>query len=391
LVIKNEIPSIELSLFELLASRVEGNSANLIGRCRQSLQKDLFSNRTDLRPKAILNIAGRSPETLIRYFRDTTDAAYAFGEELNNVGLSSQSVFGVCRAYWEFTRDILVADSEITGLILEFLGEVVRGYFERSEKNILKQQESFRLAFQIAINRTTTEKEEAMLLAQKATESSYRNIIMAQEEERRRISRELHDEAGQALIGIRMSLSNLLTELNSDPVDRSQQLENAIQMTDTALTEIRNLAYSLRPPVLDLLGLHLTLKQLCLDYARQSGLIIKYSGTELPRLKDELAISVYRIVQEAFTNIYKHAYAKRVWVKLGSDQNQISLTIKDDGQGFNPETTPFGIGLMSMQERMRLVNGVMEIKSAEGKPTQLIFQVPVVLKSGEMSSKQPGT
>jgi len=209
---------------------------------------------------------------------------------------------------------------------------------------------------------------------------SYRNIITAQEEERRRISRELHDEAGQAMVGIRMSLESLNTNVSGNP-EFINGIEKAMFWTDSAMQKIRSLAYSLRPPVLDLLGINLAIKQLCIDFSEQTGLIISYSGAETPLLSDELAISIYRIVQEALTNIVKHAMAKHAWVTLSYTRVIIKLSILDDGQGFDPKTIQAGMGLEGMQERSHLLGGKMQIESSRGRPALLKFSFPITLKT----------
>jgi two-component system NarL family sensor kinase len=265
-------------------------------------------------------------------------------------------------------------------LIALYANLVIEGFMAERENMIRREQENIRTAFEIALKRSNDEIQEIQNQVQIATELNYRRVIMAQEDERRRISRELHDEAGQALIGIRLSLENLSHDLPDFSNEKQERIQKAIYWTEHALQEIRTLAYSLRPPMLDLLGIHLTIKQLCIDFASQTGLVIRYAGEEFPRLNDELAISLYRFVQEALANVAKHARAKHVWVKLKQGKLGIELSILDDGEGFDPHSTPTGIGLNGMEERIHLLKGNMEIKSAPEKSTLLVFYLPLILK-----------
>ena len=371
-------PGYTQSNFNLLAEHTEAYRAELIKCYEQSLRKNLFINRTELRLPDIKRVAAQEADALISFLRNSFESASQHGVELCQIGLSAQTVFDLMRAQWLFmaTLENFHVAQDITSI---YRMKVLEGFATEHDKLILKEQENIRTAFQIALNRVNVEIQEAQAVAQKTIEMSYRNIITAQEEERRRISRELHDEAGQAMVGIRMSLENLNTNLSEDP-ELINGIEKAMFWTDSAMQKIRSLAYSLRPPVLDLLGINLALKQLCIDFSEQTGLIISYSGTETPLLSDELAISIYRIAQEALTNIAKHAKAKHAWVTLGCTRVIIKLSILDDGQGFDPETIQAGMGLEGMQERSHLLGGKMQIESSQGRPALLKFSFPITLK-----------
>jgi signal transduction histidine kinase len=297
--------------------------------------------------------------------------------ELSQAGLNSQTVFEFIQVEQEF----LITTLEDNGSALKFTSpyplKMVAGFMEEREKVIRREQENIRSAFQIALEHANTATRAAQVIAQEATELSYRKIIIAQEEERRRISRELHDDAGQTMVGLRMNLENIKTSLSSNP-ELEKEMEKALFWTDNAIRKIRSLAYRLRPPMLDLLGINLAIKQLCFDFSEQTDLVIHYNGIETPALNDELSISIYRIVQEALTNIIKHASANQAWIRLKYARELIELTIKDNGLGFDLETTRTGIGLNGMQERCQLLSGNMQIKSAKGKPTLLKFSFPVL-------------
>lgn len=380
----------EYSLIDvtLLAERVEANKAELVRRYEQVLRENLFTNHIQLRPRDMERIAELEAEALISFLRNSYISAREHGMELCQAGLGSRSVFEMLQAQRLFFMANLHEDGGAQNITSLYRMRILEGFMAAREKVILSEQENIRTAFQIALNRINAEVQEAQAAAQKATELSYRKIILAQEEERRRISFELHDEAGQALVGIHMSLENLNSNL---PVksEVKEGLEKAIFWTDTAIQKIRAVAYRLRPPVLDLLGLDPAIKQLCIDFSEQTGLIIHYSGTETPILSNELAISIYRIVQEALTNIIKHANAKHAWVKLKTGRGMLTLSIQDDGRGFDPETIQTGIGLDGMRERSHLLNGKMQIESEQGKLTLMKFTFPMIARTQAL--EQPDT
>jgi signal transduction histidine kinase len=210
-----------------------------------------------------------------------------------------------------------------------------------------------------------------------------RQVISAQEEERKRLAQELHDEAGQALTALKFSLSLLQNDLPEEPAGtpsvRSyrQQVQAAIDLTEETMKQLRLLSHGLRPPALSHFGLNLTLKEFCQDFSARIQVPIAYTGEELPAVPDAVSISFYRFLQEALTNIAKHAEASEVQVTLSYDGKAISLEVIDDGKGFDPATKlssnrPEGIGLLGMQERFRILNGDCQIESAPGKGTRLL-------------------
>jgi signal transduction histidine kinase len=207
-------------------------------------------------------------------------------------------------------------------------------------------------------------------------------VVSAQEEERRRISRELHDEAGQALTALKISLSMMQSRLPASPPSIRQEMTAAVNLTDQTMEHIRLLAQNLRPPALETLGLNSTLDGLCRDFARRTKLPIVYEGVEMPRLPDAITISFYRFVQEALTNVVKHANASQVQVALRRDDNTITVSVSDDGQGFNVDerlSTPAhleGLGLVGILERLALLGGRLDIESDTGRGTRLVAHIP---------------
>lgn len=206
-------------------------------------------------------------------------------------------------------------------------------------------------------------------------------LVSAQEEERRRLSRELHDEAGQALAALRIGLGLIRGDLPAEAESLRQRLNEALALADATTDQIRRLAQALRPPALDTLGLDATLEGFCRVFAGQTGLTIEYAGKVLPGLPDPISIHLYRWLQEALTNVSRHAHARWVRAALGHDGETITLTVEDDGVGFDPTafsaSSPHaGIGLTGMRERLELLHGRLEIASRPGRGTRLTAMVP---------------
>lgn len=208
-----------------------------------------------------------------------------------------------------------------------------------------------------------------------------RQVLSAQEEERRGISRELHDEMGQLMTALKVSLELIQDDLPLEPSILHRRLLEAGTLVNEAMERIHTLAQGLRPPALDAIGLNATLEGLCREFARRSHLVIDYSGSELPPLPDAANITLYRTVQEALTNVAKHAQASRVDVSLTLGAGQITLLVEDDGLGFDPQATAGiqrsqGFGLMGMKERLELLDGRLQIESSPGRGTRLIARIP---------------
>ena len=207
-------------------------------------------------------------------------------------------------------------------------------------------------------------------------------VIDAQEEERHRVSRELHDEAGQALTALKISLDLIRSDLSLESGPIYQRILGAVDLTDTTMEKVRLLARGLRPPELDAVGLNPTLEGFCREFAQRTQLSIDYRGVEMPTLPDTFSISFYRFLQEALANVAKHAMATRVRVELSHNADAVSLMVEDDGRGFIPGRHATGggqsngIGLLGMEERFELLGGRLEVESRPGQGTRLVAQVP---------------
>lgn len=207
-------------------------------------------------------------------------------------------------------------------------------------------------------------------------------LVQAIEAERGRIARELHDEAGQLLYSLRLRLDALAHTLPTHPHFAClAQIETMRELVEKARCKIRNLSHELRPAPLEELGLILALRWLVSDFGNEAGLLVAFETDEMAtRLPPPIEAACYRIVQEAFTNIVRHAQAQQVRVHLKAEGNYMYLYVEDDGCGFDPrQMRAKGIGLLGIQERALSLNGQVVICSAPGQGTRLEVQFPLHL------------
>ena len=208
-------------------------------------------------------------------------------------------------------------------------------------------------------------------------------VVSAHEEEAQRLSHELHDEAGQALISLKMMLELILMDLPVEAESLRGRLSETVTLADTTMERLRALARDLRPPALDAAGLNPTLEELCHDFAGWTGIEIDYTGVDLDGLSDSAKISLYRFLQEALTNVAKHAQAQQVVVQLAGRDQLVTLSVHDNGRGFDKQaalgTSEYtkGIGLVGMQERLELLGGWLEIESQPGAGACLTAHMPL--------------
>jgi PAS domain S-box-containing protein len=221
-------------------------------------------------------------------------------------------------------------------------------------------------------------------VAQDTLQMFSRQLIEAQEDERRRIARELHDQIGQVLTAIKMNLHAVQQDCNT--TEAGSHIKDNIEAVDQALRLVRDLSIDLRPPLLDDLGLVTALRWYVDRYAKRTGLSVKVIielADENERFSRELETACFRIVQEALTNIVRHAQASQIVVQLAKDEASLFLSVKDDGVGFNFKSlrkrTPrvATLGLISMQERAHAAGGAIEINSAPSQGTEVSFRLPL--------------
>lgn len=192
------------------------------------------------------------------------------------------------------------------------------------------------------------------------------HLLENQETTARRFSHELHDELGQSLTAVK---ANLMA-LDPMPAPASARLEDCRRLVEEAIQNVRELSHLLRPTILDDFGLDAGIRWLAERFMERSGIAVDYRSKFHDRLTDESETHLFRIVQEALTNVARHSGAKHVSIQLERNGNRIHLTIQDDGHGFEAERNG-GLGLVGMRARARAVGGELEIESGNGVGIEL--------------------
>jgi two-component system, NarL family, sensor histidine kinase DevS len=217
----------------------------------------------------------------------------------------------------------------------------------------------------------------AVDLSERVSRDAMRRVVEAQELERRRLARELHDETGQALTSILLGLKPLEQSVGTD--EGRGAVASVRELVVSTLQDVRALAVELRPAALDDFGLVPAVERLTTTFGEQSGLRVDLEA-QLgdARLPSEVETALYRVVQEALTNIVKHAGAGHVSILLARKDGAVVAVIEDDGSGFDPAgTREDALGLAGMRERIGLLGGRLQIESTSGDGTTLVAEVPV--------------
>ena len=261
---------------------------------------------------------------------------------------------------------VVVPLTSAEGVIGLFSVQMVRSERSWSEEDLRRLQ----LVGEIIGNALLRQRSEATLRGLSA------RLIQAQEDERTRIARELHDDVGQRLALLSLDLH----KMGSSPGDSDQvYLRSAelVRRVNELSGDVQSVAYNLHPAQLEHLGLGPAVEGLCKGLIARHDLRIKLDLHELPELSDAVALCLYRITQEALQNVVKHSGADAARVELWEDEDAIILRISDTGSGFEPGSPQGGgFGLVSMRERLRLVDSQLTIESSPGTGTRLEIRVP---------------
>jgi PAS domain S-box-containing protein len=210
-----------------------------------------------------------------------------------------------------------------------------------------------------------------------------RQLFHIQEEERRHLARELHDEIGQTLTAAMINLKIIAPDVSAKVTGR---LDDSIQLLDRLLRQVRQLSLDLRPPLLDELGLVPTLRWLVDQQAQRAGWRVTFTANvDGPEIEPDVQTACFRVAQEAITNIIRHSGAKNVAVDVRCTVERLTLSVRDDGAGFDPaliqQRAPqrSTLGLVSMKERALLVRGGVEVRSAPSQGTEIRAWFPLAL------------
>jgi len=219
----------------------------------------------------------------------------------------------------------------------------------------------------------------AVDLSERVARDTVRRVIAAQELERRRLARELHDETGQALTSILLGLKSIRASRDDEEAERAEA--ELRELVVQALQDVRSLAVELRPAALDDFGLVPALERLAGTFSERTGIRATVAATlGDTRLPPETETVVYRLVQEALTNVVKHAAAGEVSIVLTRRDGGVSAVVEDDGQGFEESAVrDEALGLVGMRERLALLGGTLAIESSSGEGTAVIAYLPLAV------------
>jgi signal transduction histidine kinase len=199
--------------------------------------------------------------------------------------------------------------------------------------------------------------------------------VEAQELERKRLARELHDETGQVLTSV---LLGLKAAESAPEHERTAALRGVRSQVAAAAQDVRRLAVELRPAALDDFGLVPAVQHLARTFRENTGVSVDVeTRIDAERLPGETETALYRIIQEALTNVTKHAEATRVSIFLTEKEHSVVAIVEDDGHGFDTAARREGLGLLGMQERLRLLDGRLTVESSENGGTTLVAEVPL--------------
>jgi signal transduction histidine kinase len=200
------------------------------------------------------------------------------------------------------------------------------------------------------------------------------HLLEKQETTARRFSHELHDELGQTLTALKANLVSLNERM---PETGREVMDDCVSLTDGAIKNVRELSQLLRPTILDDFGLEAGLRWLCDRFQVRTGVKVTFASTLDGRLMDETETHVFRIAQEALTNVARHSQAKGVEMELSRANGDVRLVIADDGQGFEPNAeAATGLGMVGMRARARNAGGELKVETGPGKGVRIAATLP---------------
>ena len=332
----------------------------------------------------------RAADRIVREFRRTLKT----GEPYRSPGFSERRRdLGVKEVYeWQIQR-VTLPDDEY-GVVCFFentteraQAEAARRRFEVLSASNLKLKEQIVRRQAVEADLRSSRLEQSRLLRQsrrqevKLRDLSHR-LLHAQEDERKRISRELHDVIIQALVGINVHMAALSSGAAANPRSLRKRVESTQELVSKAVETVHRFARELRPTMLDELGLIPTLQAFLKQFMEKTGIRARLKVfAAIEQSADTVRTGLFRVAQEALTNVARHAKASQVEVSIRLVDSVIRMEIKDDGQGFDNTGKSSGkrktrLGLLGMRERVEMMGGVFQVESAPGEPTTIRVEVP---------------
>lgn len=292
---------------------------------------------------------------------------------------------------WITTRHVVMPTVQLTaaaqrmaeGNLESPIGVTAQDEVGKLAENLDAMRQQLRLAYR-QVEQTNQELESQVMERTARLDEVLAKLISAQEEERRRLARELHDEMAQTLSALSIALDRIRDGLRDDPRQAVEQLTEAKMIASQLLEETRRLILDLRPAALDDLGLGPAIRWYVETHLEEQGISATVEVAQpISRLSKHLEASLFRVIQEAVNNIIKHANAAHVIVRLTFEDSVAHVVVADDGRGFDAERaltldgrSGENIGIIGMQERVRLLGGRLRIRSQPGQGTQVEITIP---------------
>jgi PAS domain S-box-containing protein len=217
-----------------------------------------------------------------------------------------------------------------------------------------------------------------LVSAEEALKRAVLRQATVEEDERRRISQDLHDDIGQRMTALMLELNAASEAIARGDETAASHAANATRTLEGVMKQIRQISFQLHPPSLDGMPLTDVLAGFCASFAQSTGLRVEFSAQEdLPRIGQVGATACYRFVQEGLANAVRHAEASLVWISVDCGDESISISLEDNGRGFDPSSYTSGLGLAGIRERILGLNGSFDIDSAPGKGARLTASLPL--------------
>jgi len=218
-------------------------------------------------------------------------------------------------------------------------------------------------------------------------------LIAAQEEERKRLARELHDDTSQTLAALALEIANLQRAGQRDPARVPDRLSGIELKVHRLADDIHDMSRLLHPSILDDLGIEAAIRTECERFSEREGIDVRFEARRIPEtIPDDCKLTFYRIAQEGLRNIAKHSGAKRALVQLSGDADELRLRVEDSGQGFDVLRAKerVGLGLVSMSERVRLLDGELNVDSKPGQGARIEVRAPLARSRDEQTASVVG-
>lgn len=338
---------------------------------------------SSLRSSLPITYASALRDYLQRPDEENLEQAYELGRAAMSAGLG---VFDIIRLHHQALGDGVLArasggaEPRFLPALETFLLEVLSPFeaAHRGFRTALERMEQ--------LNHQLNDRNETLAATNAQLQELSARVLTAQEEERKRISRELHDEIGQALTAVNVTVAMLKRQAGDDAAFQRKVAE-AEQLLAQSMETVHCFARELRPAMLDHLGVHAALRAHVSGFVRRTSLRVDL-GThpDLARVLGQSAEVLFRTAQESLSNVFKHAQATRVRIEFTSDGRNVTMEVIDNGKAFSVEEKlgkkTGRLGLLGMQERVRLVNGKFLVESTPGKGTRVVVRVPLGAEAG---------